>query len=160
MLFRERELVYVGQSRNCGARIKQHLDSGREFDYAAITPLNAVARAWIEPALIKAAQPPGNRVHTDNHLMSRVVDSNMAEADRLSSGRSEPEAVAPAADDTLTFISKTEAAKRAGRYRIHAEFLVAYKRGDLNFIHHGRSIIIRATEFRAWCEEQAQKRAA
>lgn len=60
LLFRERRLAYVGRSHNCYQRINQHRINGREFEFALICPCAEADAPWIETALIRQAQPPGN----------------------------------------------------------------------------------------------------
>ena len=61
MLFLNRKLVYIGQSRNVYARIESHRTNGREFDYAAVVALPQADAGWVETALIEAMETRMNR---------------------------------------------------------------------------------------------------
>lgn len=62
-LFKEDELVYVGQSKDCYSRIDSHRKNGRKFDLATVMPLDTQFVGQVEKALIKAYRPPENTAH-------------------------------------------------------------------------------------------------
>lgn len=62
-LFKEDEMVYVGQSKDCYGRIEAHRTNGRKFDLATVMPLDMQFVGKVEKALIKAYRPPENTVH-------------------------------------------------------------------------------------------------
>jgi hypothetical protein len=66
LLMHKGKVVYVGESLNMPKRVAEHRSNGRPFDQAYYIATVANQRANLERILIRAINPPGNRVHRVN----------------------------------------------------------------------------------------------
>lgn len=140
LLFLGRQLVYVGRSRNCAARIAQHRTNGRPFDHYQITPCSPADALWIEQALIAATDAVQNKQRPAPPVR-----------------RAEP---APdPAEHPLMQMNKTAARQRVKRFGLSREFEDALAKGELPFRlrnpespRPGAPMVIDVGELLAWCE--------
>lgn len=91
-LIRDNEVVYVGQSTNCGARVGQHVGNGKVFERALILPLERHHLDAVEADLIAILAPKenGNRRRTRS-----VSHDDRADRLRLPAKRGDPSVVGP-----------------------------------------------------------------
>jgi hypothetical protein len=62
-----KEVVYVGQSYNVGARVAAHrADPAKDFDFAVFMPIPASQLLRVETAFIRALRPRLNQTHRPN----------------------------------------------------------------------------------------------
>ncbi len=62
LLLRQGRVVYVGSSRNCAQRIKDHRTAGRPFDKAFYIYAEEAERAALEVVLIRQLAPEQNKI--------------------------------------------------------------------------------------------------
>lgn len=147
MLFQDRELIYVGRSRNCAQRIAEHRWNGRPFDFSLVVPCAIEDAEWVERAVIRATEAAQNRVrYTGRPNTKRIL-----------------QAVPPTAHEhPMTVLNKTAARKRAKACGLSAEFEAAVSAGMLSLRKKNpnapmsNQCVIGLGELMAWCE-QAQR---
>lgn len=153
LLFRRKQLVYVGRSNNPKHRIEVHRRNGRPFDYALHVGCEAEDAGWVEQALIKALQPRQNRQGNNNPdadpeppiVIERVVV------------REEPKAVGFMDYEALS-VSRAEL-YIVRRYGLGRVFRAAVKSGEvrsapLNPDFPNGKRMVRTAEVVAWCEQR------
>ena len=147
MLFLEGDLIYVGRSRDCRARIDAHRASGRLFDRHLIAPCEPSDAAWMERALITAMEPVGNRaLFSERRVMVPVPTPVPVE-------------------HPLTPLNKTKARAKARQFGLAGEFDAALKRGEFPFrvknpanTHASAQMVIEVGHIIEWCEKQIASR--
>lgn len=146
MLFLDGDLVYVGRSRDCRARIGAHRASGRRFDRHLIAPCDPSDADWMERALIAAMEPVGNRaLFSERRVMVPVPTPVPVE-------------------HPLALVNKTKARAKARQFGLGGEFDAALKRGDFPFrvknpanTHASAQMVIEVGRVIEWCERQVAK---
>jgi hypothetical protein len=73
LLLRAGRVVYVGTSKNCGARIADHRASGRDFDRAYYIFAEDGDRDRLEAILIRQLAPEGNKRNRAPHSLKPSV---------------------------------------------------------------------------------------
>lgn len=142
MLFLDEELVYVGRSRDCPARIAAHRANGRAFDRHLIAPCDDVSSEWIEKAQVRATEAVQNRVVFLKKPRSKT-----------------PPLEPPIPEHPMMILNKSQAKARARRFGLSDQFDAAVRCGELVFrpknpehTHATRESLITVGELFAWCE--------
>lgn len=120
ILFRNKEVLYIGRSADCHGRIKTHRQHGREFDYALVSPCPADDAVWVEASLVLAFQSPQNK---------QFRTPKPAPPERV---------VIHVPEDGLELLNKTQAVDMAAAYGLRQTFLDALKSGEVRMIDRAK----------------------
>lgn len=169
-LFKDGELTYVGQSKDCRKRIEQHRGNGRPFDFATIMPIEPERRSLVEAAIIHKFAPSGNVAGKPKPpappkaVMPPAWSRAVAEArlEGLAGPRVKP--FVPDPNDTRT-ISKAQARLVAQNHGVRGALIdEAIADGRLQFVETGRGSGPRGAPIRvglyqavlAFCQAEAR----
>lgn len=166
-LFKEGDLIYVGQSKDCYARIDAHRGNGRPFDLATVMPLEPQFLGQVEKALIRSYKPPGNVTHAQKSGPGRAADTQAApNFARMQFKRvfPEPPKFAPG-PDALGTISRGKARDLASAYGV-TQYAIAEgeEEGALRFVSAGRRsgrgeiYVARFDEVEAYLRKRQERR--
>jgi len=148
LLFKDRELTYVGKSTDCYGRIEGHRSKGRDFDYAVVAGCGEHDTGWIEQALIRAFAPRQNR---QRHVRPAEPQTVVVQA-------APPERGIPSDPDKLLTLIKASAL--AKEYGLVSRFNRAVESGALPFVYltevrgKGAAKRIFAGELRRWVDSE------
>ncbi len=147
LLFRNRQLVYVGRSKDPSARIAVHRRNGRPFDHAVAVPCDPADVAWIETALISALNPPQNRLGVTTPT-PELPPQQVVRVVHLPAPRDAP---------PPSVYSLTEGRALATKEGLRASYDAALKAGTLpsrprnpDFAGHGARRVIMHADLMAW----------
>jgi hypothetical protein len=73
LLVRRGRVTYVGTSKNCGGRIAEHRQNGRQFDKAFYIFAEGTEREWLEALLIRQLDPEENKRQTKPYTRAPSV---------------------------------------------------------------------------------------